>query len=140
MQLQVITQDARGINDAKKKKLFINKYNETLKENPSTIIAMQETHFKKEDADGMKIMARFTSHHSTYDNDGNRQKGASTFFSESFWTESESLYNSDNGDLVISRLKNDNLSFIIVFKFKQSSYLFSLKTSTSPLPSLYATN
>ena len=59
----------------------------------------------KEDADGMKIMARFTSHHSTYDGDGNRQKGASIFFSENFWTESENLYNSDNGDLVISRLK-----------------------------------
>ena len=61
----------------------------------------------------MKIMARFTSHHSTYDWDGNRQKGASIFFSESFWTENENLYNSDNGDLVIRRLKNDNLSLIL---------------------------
>ena len=113
MQLQIITQNVRGINEAKKKKLFINKCNEILKENPSTIIGVQETHFKKEDADGMKIMARFTSHHSTYDGDGNRQKGASIFFSENFWTESENLYNSDNGDLVISRLKNDNLSLII---------------------------
>ena len=83
---------------------------------------MQETHFKKEDADGMKIMARFTSHHSTYDNDENRHKGGSTFFSESFWTESKSLYNSDNGDLIISRLKNDNLSFIIANEYAPTDY------------------
>ena len=48
----------------------------------------------------MKIMAKFTSHHSTYDGDGNRQKGASFFFSENFWKENENLYKSDNGDLV----------------------------------------
>ena len=45
MQLQIITQNVRGINEAKKKNLFINKCNEILKENPSTIIGVQETHF-----------------------------------------------------------------------------------------------
>ena len=39
-------------------------------------------------------------------------ESASIFFSENFWTESENVYNSYNGDLVISKLKNDNLSFI----------------------------
>ena len=29
------------------------------------------------------------------------------------WTENENLYKSDNGDLVKSRLKNDNLSLIL---------------------------
>ena len=52
--------------------------------------------FKAEDANGLKIMAKFTSHHSTYDGDGNKQKGASIFFSENFWTENENLYKSDN--------------------------------------------
>ena len=63
----------------------------------------------------MEIMAKFTSHSSTYDSDGNRQKGASIFFSGSFWTENENLYKSDNEDLVISRLKNDNLFFQWLF-------------------------
>ena len=35
-----------GLNEAKKKKLFINKCNQTLKENPSTIKAVRETHYK----------------------------------------------------------------------------------------------
>ena len=58
-------------------------------------------------------MAKFASHNSTYNGDGNRQKGASIFFSGNFWSENENLYKSDNGDLIISRLKNNNLSLII---------------------------
>ena len=42
-----------------------------------------------------------------------RQKGASIFFSDRFWSENENLYKSDNGDAIISRFKNDNLSLII---------------------------
>ena len=37
------------INKAQKKKLFINKCHELLKDNPSTSIAVQETHFRDED-------------------------------------------------------------------------------------------
>ena len=43
-------------------------------ENPSTIIGVQETHFNENDAKGMEIMAKFASHNSTYNGDGNRQK------------------------------------------------------------------
>ena len=35
---------------------------------------MQETHFKENDAQGMAIMARFKTHNSTSNGDGNRQK------------------------------------------------------------------
>ena len=73
--------------EVKKKKLIINKCNEMFKDNSSTIIAVQETHFKENDAQGMAIMARFKTHNSTYNGDGNRQKGASIFFSDKFWTE-----------------------------------------------------
>ena len=41
--------------EGKKKKLIINKCNEMFKENPSTIIAVQETHFKENDVQGMAI-------------------------------------------------------------------------------------
>ena len=34
-------------------------------------------------------------------------------FSGSFWAENENLYKSDNGDLIISRFKNNNLALII---------------------------
>ena len=33
---------------------------------------------------------------STYDGDGNRQKGASIFFSDKFWVENECLWRSDH--------------------------------------------
>ena len=45
-------------------KTFINKCNKIFKENPSAIIAFQETHFKENDAQGMAIMARFKTHNS----------------------------------------------------------------------------
>jgi hypothetical protein len=61
---------------------------------------VQETHFKENDAQGMAIMAKFKTHNSTYNVDENRQKGASIFFSDKFWTEDECLYKSDNGDLI----------------------------------------
>ena len=98
---------------AAKRKLVINKCNEIFKENPSAILAFQETHFKENDAQGMAIMARFKTHNSTYNGDGNRQKGASIFFSDKFWTEDECLYKSDNGDLVIVKLVGKNLSVIV---------------------------
>ena len=50
---------------------------------------------------------------STYNGDGNRQKGASIFFSDKFWTEDECLYKSDNGDLLIVKLVGKNLSVIV---------------------------
>ena len=40
-QLQIITQNVRGIIEVKKKKLFINKCNEIFQENPSTIKGTQ---------------------------------------------------------------------------------------------------
>ena len=55
--LQIKTQNVRGIIEVKKKKLIINKCNEIFKENPSTIIAVQETHFKENYAQGMALMA-----------------------------------------------------------------------------------
>ena len=97
---------------AAKKKLIINKCNEIFKENPSAILAFEETHFKENDAQGMAIMAKFKTHNSTYNGDGNRQKGASIFFSDKFWTEDEYLYKSDNGDLVIVKLVGKNLSVL----------------------------
>ena len=51
--------------EVKKKKLIINKCYEIFKENPSTIIGVQETHFKENDAQGMEIMARFKTRNST---------------------------------------------------------------------------
>ena len=41
---------------------------------------------------------------SWYNGDGNRQRGASIFFSNKFWTEDKCLYKSYNGDLVIVKL------------------------------------
>ena len=79
------------------------------KENPSKILGVQEIHFKENYA----TMARFKIHNSTYNGDGNRQKGASIFFSDKFWTEDECLYKSDNGDLVIVKLVGKNLSVIV---------------------------
>ena len=52
----------------------------------------------------MAILAKLKTHYSTYNGDGNRQKGASIFFSDKFLTEDECLYKSDNGDLVIVKL------------------------------------
>ena len=49
-QLQIITQNVRGMIEVKKKKLIINKCHESFKENPSTIIGVQETHFKENDS------------------------------------------------------------------------------------------
>ena len=40
-QLQIITQNVRGMIEVKKKKLIINKCHELFKENPSTIISNQ---------------------------------------------------------------------------------------------------
>jgi hypothetical protein len=45
-----------------------------LKENLSTIIVLQETHFKENDAKGMDIIAGFKTHHSIYDGDRNRHE------------------------------------------------------------------
>ena len=58
--------------------------------------------------------------------DGNRQKGASIFFSDKFWTEDECLYKSDNGDLVIVKLVGKNLSVIVsnVYAAKTLSWGF----------------
>ena len=47
---------------------------------PSVIIGVQETHFKDNNAKGMAILAKFKTRNSTYDGDGNRQKGTSIFF------------------------------------------------------------
>jgi exonuclease III len=99
-QLLVKTQNVRGMVKAAKKKLIINKCSEIFKENPSTILAFQETHFKENDAQRMAIMAKFKTHNFSYNGYGNKQKGVSIFFSEKFWTEDECLYKSDNGDLV----------------------------------------
>ena len=52
----------------------------------------------------MAILAKLKTHNSTYNGDGNKQKGASIFFSDKFRTEDECLYKSDNGDLVIVKL------------------------------------
>jgi hypothetical protein len=60
----------------------------------------------------MNIMGKLKSHNSTYDGDGNRQKGASIFFSDKYWTENECLYKSDNGDIIISKLQNTNIAMI----------------------------
>ena len=60
--------------------------------------------FKENDAKGMAILEKFKTHSSTYNGDGNRQKRASIFFSDKFWTEDEFLYKSDNGDLLIVKL------------------------------------
>ena len=57
--------------------------------------------------------ARFKTHNSTYNGDGNKQKGASIFFSDKFCTEDECLYKSDNGDLVIVKLVGKNMSVIV---------------------------
>ena len=69
-----MAQNVRGMEEVKKKKIIINKCNEMFKENQSTIIALQETHFKENDAQGMAIMAKFKTHNSTNNGDGNRQK------------------------------------------------------------------
>ena len=53
------------------------------------IIGLQETHFKENDAKQLDNLARFKTHNSTYDGNGNRQKGARIFFSGNFWTEDE---------------------------------------------------
>ena len=45
--------------------------------------------------------------------DGNRQKGASIFFSDKFWSEDEWLYKSDNGGLLIVKVLPFEISTIL---------------------------
>ena len=76
-------------------------------------MGIQETHYRAKDAKSLDFTAHFKTHNSTYDGDGNRQKGASIFFSDKFWVKNECLYNSDNGDLIISKLEGPNLNLIV---------------------------
>ena len=92
---------------------MLNECHKIFKDNPSTIIGLQETHFKESDAKQLDILARFKTHNSTYDGNGNRQKVASIFFCNNYWTEEEFLHKSDNVDLVISSLKNKENAIIV---------------------------
>ncbi len=67
-------------------------------------------------------MAKFKSHNSTNDGDGNRQKGASIFFSDTFWTENECLYKSENGYLIVLKLQSTNLSMTACKVFAPNNY------------------
>ena len=58
-------------------------------------------------------MAKFKSHHSTYDGDGNKQKGVGILFSDRFWTENENLYKSDNGETIISIISRCSFRFTV---------------------------
>ena len=112
-QFQLITLNARGINHPIKRKNYINTCHEIFKENPATIIAVQETHFDQGDIRSMMFGAPGFQHvNSIYQGDGNKQKGVSTLFVSSYWKEHEVLHNTE-GDMIITRFKNENLEIIV---------------------------
>ena len=111
--LNVLTYNVNGLRDFNKLKR-LNNYFHQLKDMASTVICLQETHFKMSDVDRLKYQWKWGSHHSP---GTGASAGVSILYNESFFDKVIERYKDNDGRIcsITAQKNDDTYCFINVY-------------------------